>query len=349
MKANGPKTWGYTLVLVGFILAIGGHLGARFSRAQGVAITSARYQEVSQEIREIWGKHWTRLKTNLLSLGELGLRTIEETATGPRFDVPDELEIMMTRAVEETADEMRSTFAGLTFIVKANIRPRGAPAGTLVQPLPIFMHAQKSGDLPPEAVDSPSDFDLRLGRGGNVGDQLELHFGPSMELDRRGQTREQAIFGKYFPETPIRYLDIAGNEMAGGLIGRTALYIYSRREYVSPPLYHTLAVLLTRLGQLGILLLLIAPPVWVYLDARRKRLPAELWGLFALITSVLGMLVYALVTRESGPVCPECGERVSARFVVCPYCQTELKGTCPTCGQTVGLNWNYCPSCSTEL
>ena|GEM_PF-1918335 len=346
MRANGPKTWGYTLVLVGFILAVGGHLGARFSGAQGEAIAEARWRDVDREIDEIWIKHWTRLKTNLLSLGELGLRTVEETATGPRFDVPDELETMMTKAVEETADELRSTFVGLTFIVKANIRPLGEPAGMTIQPLPIFMHAQESGDLPPEAVDSPSQFGLRLDSGRS---QLELHFGPSKELDRQGQFRERYIFGKYFPETPIKYLDVAGNEMAGGLIGRTAFYIYSRREYVSPALYNTLAVLLTRLGQFGILLLLIAPPVWVYLDARRKRLPAGLWGLFALITSILGMLVYTLVTREAGPVCPECGERVSARFVVCPYCQTELKGTCPTCGQTVGLNWNYCPSCSTEL
>jgi len=346
MRANGPKTWGYTLVLVGFILAVGGHLGSSFSRAQSRAITEARWRDVDRQIDEIWGKHWTRLKANLLSLGELGLRTVEETATGPRFDVPDELETLMTRAVEETADELSSAFADLTFIVKANIIPRGAPATIPTQPLPIFVHGQKSGDLPPEAVGSPSQFGLRLDGGRS---QLELHFGPSMELDSQDQYRERAIFGKYFPETPIKYVDIAGNEMAGGLIGRTALYIYSRREYVSPPLYNILAVLLTRLGQFGILLLLIAPPVWVYLDARRKRLPAGLWGLFALITSVIGMLVYTLVTRESGLVCPECGERVSSRFVVCPYCQTELKGTCPTCGQTVGLNWNYCPSCSTEL
>jgi len=264
MRANGPKTWGYTLVLVGFILAVGGHLGARFSGAQGEAIAEARWRDVDREIDEIWIKHWTRLKTNLLSLGELGLRTVEETATGPRFDVPDELETMMTKAVEETADELRSTFVGLTFIVKANIRPLGEPAGMTIQPLPIFMHAQESGDLPPEAVDSPSQFGLRLDSGRS---QLELHFGPSKELDRQGQFRERYIFGKYFPETPIKYLDVAGNEMAGGLIGRTAFYIYSRREYVSPALYNTLAVLLTRLGQFGILLLLIAPPVWVYLDA----------------------------------------------------------------------------------
>jgi RNA polymerase subunit RPABC4/transcription elongation factor Spt4 len=50
---------------------------------------------------------------------------------------------------------------------------------------------------------------------------------------------------------------------------------------------------------------------------------------------------------EEQGICPSCKRYVTADFVICPYCRTQLKEPCANCGRPLGFNWVVCPYCAT--
>ena len=51
---------------------------------------------------------------------------------------------------------------------------------------------------------------------------------------------------------------------------------------------------------------------------------------------------------EEQGICPSCKRYVSAEFVICPYCRTQLKEPCANCGRPLNFNWVACPYCMTQ-
>jgi hypothetical protein len=51
---------------------------------------------------------------------------------------------------------------------------------------------------------------------------------------------------------------------------------------------------------------------------------------------------------EDQAICPSCKRYVSADFVICPHCRTQLKQPCANCGRPLNFNWVACPYCTTQ-
>ncbi len=51
---------------------------------------------------------------------------------------------------------------------------------------------------------------------------------------------------------------------------------------------------------------------------------------------------------EDQGICPSCKRYVSADFVMCPHCRTQLKEPCANCGRPLSFNWVACPYCMTQ-
>jgi len=51
---------------------------------------------------------------------------------------------------------------------------------------------------------------------------------------------------------------------------------------------------------------------------------------------------------EEQGICPSCKRYVTADFVICPYCRTQLKEPCANCGRPLSFNWVVCPYCTTQ-
>jgi len=51
---------------------------------------------------------------------------------------------------------------------------------------------------------------------------------------------------------------------------------------------------------------------------------------------------------EEQGICPSCKRYVSADFVICPHCRTQLKQPCTNCGRPLNFNWVACPYCMTQ-
>jgi RNA polymerase subunit RPABC4/transcription elongation factor Spt4 len=49
------------------------------------------------------------------------------------------------------------------------------------------------------------------------------------------------------------------------------------------------------------------------------------------------------------PLCPGCQRSVDPEFVLCPHCQTGLRGPCPACSRLVDLRWDVCPYCAVPV
>ena len=81
---------------------------------------------------------------------------------------------------------------------------------------------------------------------------------------------------------------------------------------------------------LAFLILLAAIGIYVYRDAKDRRMNALLWTLVAVVAPFLtGFIVY-LIVRGAHPNlrCPHCGTSVTERFLVCPSCG-------PSCAMSV--------------
>ena len=53
---------------------------------------------------------------------------------------------------------------------------------------------------------------------------------------------------------------------------------------------------------------------------------------------------------EHADRCPNCRQEVEEAFVICPYCQWNLRASsCPTCRESVKPEWRICPYCESVL
>ncbi len=352
-RTKTRRNWGIALILSGALLAVVGWLGSDGMMKLHNQTVSKRGLE-QYETRAAIADRWEHsLRTGLDALGELPFDVGELTPAGPKLRMPAAVDSFFETCLQEVRDELDEAFPGQRCIIRVRLDAR--PSNRT-----LSEWESTGGEVTEEMSLDPERFRMYGGRNPVFVIEPVYLVVKKMEGElyqrpatHRREPNNEAIAEFYFPESVVSHstLDVAGNVRSTVVGVKAIARVYLMIEDTGMPDsgFRLLATILQRLSQLGLLLLIIAPPVWVFIDARQRRLPAALWGLFALLTSVLGALIYTLVTRESGPACPECGEKVGKRFVVCPYCQTELRGACPTCGQTVSLGWHYCPSCSTKL
>ena len=71
--------------------------------------------------------------------------------------------------------------------------------------------------------------------------------------------------------------------------------------------------------------------VYVYRDAKRRKMNAPLWTIIAILApSLIGFIIYLLVRGNySNLKCPRCDATVTEQYVVCPKCGAKLKPSCP--------------------
>jgi len=328
--------WVIGIVLVGVLMPLLAMLGSDWMEEKHGRFINRHRNEEYGEREAITTRVREMFERQLDGIGQLTFTIPEVTATGPRFAVDSTFAALVERTVEDFHREIRTAYQDVPIIVKGELMV-GEDRSLLQE-----WATADEGFTPAEIADP--DRNRIWSTHGFVIRDLHLYSGGD-----RYRFRYADILQQYFPDACLTATDISGNMQPAGLNAGLRVVVYQPETDLPGSFYQVLAVILQRLSQLGIILLILSPPVWVYLDARKRRQPAPLWALFTLFTSLIGLLIYSLVTREAGPACPECGERISKRFVVCPYCQTELRGSCPTCGQTVSLGWHYCPSCSTKL
>lgn len=91
--------------------------------------------------------------------------------------------------------------------------------------------------------------------------------------------------------------------------------------------------------------------VYVYRDAKRRRMNAVLWTLIAVAApALIGFIIYLLVRGGYSDLeCAQCGTRVTERYVVCPQCGAKLRPACPNCAAPVERDWKVCPHCAAPL
>lgn len=110
--------------------------------------------------------------------------------------------------------------------------------------------------------------------------------------------------------------------------------------------YYTLRNALITIAILSFLLYWLALPVFVFLDARRHDNHPALWGVLALFTNIVGLIVY-LAVRPERLCCANCHEPLDRAHAYCPLCGTRNRAKCQNCGQLMLSDWLYCPACGT--
>lgn len=100
----------------------------------------------------------------------------------------------------------------------------------------------------------------------------------------------------------------------------------------------------------GVLLALywLLAPVYVFLDARRRRAQPLPWALLVLLTNLVGLAVYWIYQAQNAkasPACPACGRAVNKGHAYCPWCASPLTKECEGCGKPVEREWKACPWC----
>ncbi len=105
----------------------------------------------------------------------------------------------------------------------------------------------------------------------------------------------------------------------------------------------------------GILLIyvviMIIATVFVYRDAKKRKMNGGLWGVVAFFGPFLiGVIIY-LVCRN--PItdlqCSKCGASVDKNQNICPQCGTDLLIKCPECEFPVQKGWQSCPKCGSTF
>jgi RNA polymerase subunit RPABC4/transcription elongation factor Spt4 len=109
-------------------------------------------------------------------------------------------------------------------------------------------------------------------------------------------------------------------------------------------------------GVMVVLLILVALiPIliglYVYKDAKSRRMDAVLWTLVAiLVPSFVGLIIYLVIrSNNSNLNCPACHSPIAEEYALCPYCGQPLKASCPTCAAAIEGDWKICPKCGAEL
>ena len=337
---------GIAVLGLGILLAVGGILGRNWADKANITYRADTRDEREVIQKQLISDGMPGLMARIEDMGPIWVTAATETHTGLQLKLQPPIAPVIESFISDLEGQLSAEFPEIPHVVQFSLNVLGAAPGSR-----LISWSRGNPGLSAEEIENPGAFNIGSNYNGaeyrrltdlwlSIPSTEELRF-----LLQRDDTPSVAnVISQHFPDNFRR------NYSGDGYILESYLHLQVFDQLASSnQLLLVSKTVLDRLSKLGFLLLFIGPALGVVLDARKRRLPALLWGLFVLPTSALGMLIYALVNREVGPVCPECGERVSARYVVCPYCQTELKGTCATCGQVVGLNWHYCPSCSTEI
>ncbi len=111
------------------------------------------------------------------------------------------------------------------------------------------------------------------------------------------------------------------------------------------------AVLLIPFALAVILVIPALIGVYVYRDARRRRMNAALWTIIAVAApSLIGFIIYLLVRgNHSDLECPRCGTAVARDYIICPGCGVKLRRVCPNCSAPAEPDWIACPRCAAPL
>jgi hypothetical protein len=115
------------------------------------------------------------------------------------------------------------------------------------------------------------------------------------------------------------------------LVAWTFRDIEARSRSVFTQVFSTLLVVLFFVP--GLLLYLILRPKETLDQAFQRALEEE----------------YLLQDLDDLPLCPGCQRTVDPEFVLCPHCQTALRGPCPACSRLIDLRWHVCPYCSVPV
>jgi hypothetical protein len=115
------------------------------------------------------------------------------------------------------------------------------------------------------------------------------------------------------------------------LVAWTFRDIEARSRSVFTQVFSTLLVVLFFVP--GLLLYLILRPKETLDQAFQRALEEE----------------YLLQDLDDLPLCPGCQRTVDPEFVLCPHCQTSLRGPCPACARLIDLRWTVCPYCSVAV
>jgi hypothetical protein len=107
--------------------------------------------------------------------------------------------------------------------------------------------------------------------------------------------------------------------------------IEARSRSVFTQVFSTLLVVLFFIP--GLLLYLILRPKETLDQAFQRALEEE----------------YLLQDLDDLPLCPGCQRAVEADFMLCPHCQTRLRGPCPACSRLIDLRWSVCPYCAVPV
>ena len=107
--------------------------------------------------------------------------------------------------------------------------------------------------------------------------------------------------------------------------------IESRSRSVFTQVFSTLLVVLFFVP--GLLLYLILRPKETLDQAFQRALEEE----------------YLLQDLDDLPLCSGCQRAVEPDFVLCPHCQTRLRGPCPSCERLIDLRWSVCPYCAVAV
>jgi len=103
---------------------------------------------------------------------------------------------------------------------------------------------------------------------------------------------------------------------------------------------------------LAFVFLWVLLPTWVYVDGTERGVRrAGLYAFLAVISSLIGLVVYLIARPEDGRTlaCPACGREVNGG-AFCPHCGRDLAAAfCATCRYPLKPDWAYCPSCRTEI
>ena len=115
------------------------------------------------------------------------------------------------------------------------------------------------------------------------------------------------------------------------LVAWTFRDIESRSKSVFTQVFSTLLVVLFFIP--GLILYLILRPKETLDQTFQRALEEE----------------YLLQDLDDLPLCPGCERAVDPDFVLCPHCQTRLRGPCASCTRLIDLRWSICPYCATAV
>lgn len=137
--------------------------------------------------------------------------------------------------------------------------------------------------------------------------------------------------------------------------------------------FRNLILILTAWGGAFLAALWLSLVIWTYRDIRRRTRDRLARILAILVVTVLflpGMVIYwilrpprtledeyqqtleeeaLLQSLEEAVLCPGCGRKTEADWMVCPSCHTKLRKQCHQCGRLLELAWNICPYCATPV